>query len=90
MCEKAAEAHKSKGTVNFSKRNSGINQNSRDSSPVDALLTKSSSILSQVCSSSFVASCLHPMLSPFLVHALKFMTHIDFFRYPNWMNSDLM
>ncbi|CAA7403920.1 unnamed protein product [Spirodela intermedia] len=81
MCEKAAEAHRSKGAVNFSKRNSGINQSSRDTSPVDALLTKSSSILSQSNDTPckiFLINCLSAIQQPLVGHdvATNYMNNL--------------
>ncbi|XP_078442754.1 oligomeric golgi complex subunit [Wolffia australiana] len=72
MCEKAAESHESKGATYFSKKNpSSYNQNNRESSPVDALLSRTSLTTSQGNTGSskiFLINCLSAIQQPLSGH----------------------
>ncbi|XP_052210726.1 conserved oligomeric Golgi complex subunit 6 [Diospyros lotus] len=94
MCEQAAEAHKSKGSLHLSRRGKTSSDPSQFSkSSVDAILTNSSSIAaasqaSETLSKIFLINCLCAIEQPLLGHEVaseyvkKLQTMID-----NHMNS---
>ncbi|KAH7687077.1 Conserved oligomeric Golgi complex subunit 6 protein [Dioscorea alata] len=72
MCEKAAEAHKSKGTLSRrSRTNSDVSSGNRESLSVDAILSRKTSISPQSAESSskiYLVNCLSAIQQPLLGH----------------------
>lgn len=74
MCEQAAEAHKSKGSLSRrSRTSSDLGSNKRDSLSVDAILSKNTPIHSQSSETSskiFLINCLSAIQQPLVGHAV--------------------
>lgn len=82
MCELAAEAHKSKGTLTRRRTSSDVGSNRRDTLSVDAILSKSHSINSQTAETSskiYLINCLSAIQQPLSRHevASKYINNLS-------------